>query len=52
MVSKVNVGLIGAGRIGRLHAEHLAFRIPEANLVAVSDIILEAALVALTGVLD
>ncbi|HEY66714.1 MAG TPA: inositol 2-dehydrogenase [Thermoflexia bacterium] len=43
MASKVNVGLIGAGRIGRLHAEHLAFRIPQANLLAVSDIILEAA---------
>ncbi len=43
MLAKVNVGLIGAGRIGRLHAEHLAFRIPQANLVAVSDIILEAA---------
>jgi myo-inositol 2-dehydrogenase/D-chiro-inositol 1-dehydrogenase len=43
MTSKVNVGLIGAGRIGRLHAEHLAFRIPQANLLAMSDIILEAA---------
>ena len=43
MSGKINVGLIGAGRIGRLHAEHLAFRIPEANLVAVSDIILAAA---------
>ena len=43
MSSKVNVGLIGAGRIGRLHAEHLAFRIPQANLLAISDIILEAA---------
>jgi len=42
-MSKVTVGLIGAGRIGRLHAEHLALRIPQANLVAVSDIILEAA---------
>jgi myo-inositol 2-dehydrogenase/D-chiro-inositol 1-dehydrogenase len=41
--SKVNVGIIGAGRIGRLHAEHLAFRVPQANLLAVSDIILEAA---------
>jgi myo-inositol 2-dehydrogenase/D-chiro-inositol 1-dehydrogenase len=40
---KVNVGLIGTGRIGRLHAEHLAFRIPQADLLAVSDIILEAA---------
>jgi myo-inositol 2-dehydrogenase/D-chiro-inositol 1-dehydrogenase len=43
MSSKVNVGLIGAGRIGRLHAEHLAFRIPQVNLLAVSDIIVEAA---------
>ena len=43
MSDRINVGLIGAGRIGRLHAEHLAFRIPQANLVAVSDIILEAA---------
>ncbi|RLC95362.1 MAG: inositol 2-dehydrogenase [Chloroflexi bacterium] len=43
MSDKINVGLVGAGRIGRLHAEHLAFRIPEANLVAVSDIFIEAA---------
>jgi len=41
--STVNIGLIGAGRIGRLHAEHLAFRIPQASLLAVSDIVLEAA---------
>jgi myo-inositol 2-dehydrogenase/D-chiro-inositol 1-dehydrogenase len=40
---KINVGLIGAGRIGRLHAEHLAFRIPQARLLAVSDVVLEAA---------
>jgi len=37
------VGLIGAGRIGRVHAENLAYRVPEANLVAVSDIFVEAA---------
>jgi len=43
MSHKINVGLIGTGRIGRLHAEHLAFRIPQANLVAVSDVVLEAA---------
>jgi len=42
-MNKINVGLIGAGRIGRVHAEHLAYRIPEANLVAVSDIFVEAA---------
>jgi myo-inositol 2-dehydrogenase/D-chiro-inositol 1-dehydrogenase len=31
-------GVIGAGAIGRLHAQHLATRVPGARLVAVSDI--------------
>ncbi|MFV1858510.1 MAG: inositol 2-dehydrogenase [Anaerolineales bacterium] len=39
----LNIGLIGAGRIGRLHAENLANRIPNARLAAVADIDLEAA---------
>jgi myo-inositol 2-dehydrogenase/D-chiro-inositol 1-dehydrogenase len=39
----INVGVIGTGRIGRLHAENLMYRLPEANLVAVSDIYVEAA---------
>jgi len=43
MTKTINVGVIGAGRIGRLHAENLMYRIPEANLVAISDIYLEAA---------
>jgi myo-inositol 2-dehydrogenase/D-chiro-inositol 1-dehydrogenase len=43
MTDKPNIGVIGAGRIGRLHAENLAYRIPEANPVAVSDIVFEAA---------
>jgi len=30
------VGLVGAGRIGRLHAENLAFAIPEARLEAIA----------------
>jgi len=34
----VNVGLIGAGRIGMLHAEHLACRLPEAHLRMVADV--------------
>ncbi len=43
MTTKVNVGLIGAGRIGRVHAENLAYRLPEVNLVAVADVFLDAA---------
>jgi myo-inositol 2-dehydrogenase/D-chiro-inositol 1-dehydrogenase len=43
MKQKVNIGLIGAGRIGRVHGENLARRIPGANLVAISDVVVEAA---------
>jgi myo-inositol 2-dehydrogenase/D-chiro-inositol 1-dehydrogenase len=43
MTKQVNVGIIGAGRIGKLHAELLAYRVPEANVVAIADIFLEAA---------
>jgi myo-inositol 2-dehydrogenase/D-chiro-inositol 1-dehydrogenase len=39
----VNVGLIGTGRIGNLHAKNLAFRVPGANLAAVADIRAQAA---------
>lgn len=39
----LTLGLIGAGRIGRLHAEHLSYRIPQANLMMVSDIVEAAA---------
>jgi myo-inositol 2-dehydrogenase/D-chiro-inositol 1-dehydrogenase len=43
MTEKINLGLIGAGRIGRVHAENLAYRVPGANLMAVSDVFEEAA---------
>ena len=43
MGQQINIGVIGAGRIGTLHAEHLVFRVPGANVVAVSDIDEEAA---------
>lgn len=39
----LNVGLIGAGRIGRLHAQHLARRLPRARLVSIADVVLESA---------
>ena len=42
-MDQVNIGLIGAGRIGKMHAEHLAFRIPDANLLAVADVFVKAA---------
>ena len=32
--SKIGVGVVGTGRIGKLHIEHLALNIPEAELVA------------------
>ena len=41
--STLNVGIIGAGRIGRLHAEHLAFRIRNVNPMIVADVLLDAA---------
>ena len=40
---RVTIGVIGAGRIGTLHTEHLAYRIPGAAVLAVSDIVEEAA---------
>jgi myo-inositol 2-dehydrogenase/D-chiro-inositol 1-dehydrogenase len=35
--TKLRVGIIGAGRIGKVHAETLAFRVPEAEPVAIAD---------------
>ena len=43
MNRKVNVGIIGAGRIGKVHAETLAFQVPEASVVSITDIRTEAA---------
>jgi myo-inositol 2-dehydrogenase/D-chiro-inositol 1-dehydrogenase len=43
MADTVRVGIIGAGRIGRLHAEHLSFRVKNAEVAAVSDVVSQAA---------
>lgn len=43
MSNQLNLGLIGAGRIGRLHAEHIATRIPNARCLLVADVDEEAA---------
>jgi myo-inositol 2-dehydrogenase/D-chiro-inositol 1-dehydrogenase len=40
---KLKVGLIGAGRIGKVHAETIAFRVPEAALAGVTDLNADAA---------
>jgi len=40
---QVNVGIVGAGRIGKVHAETLALRIPEARILAIADVNREAA---------
>jgi inositol 2-dehydrogenase len=36
-MSKLGVGVLGVGRLGRRHAENLKHRIPDAHLVAVAD---------------
>jgi myo-inositol 2-dehydrogenase / D-chiro-inositol 1-dehydrogenase len=40
---QLNIGVIGAGVIGRVHAENLAYRIPSANPLSIADINLAAA---------
>ncbi len=43
MNSRINIAVIGTGRMGSVHARNIARQIPEANLVAVCDIRLEVA---------
>lgn len=42
-MEKVNVCVIGTGRIGRLHARNLKYQIPGANLLGVADIVEKSA---------
>lgn len=42
-MAKLGVGVLGVGRMGRRHAENLRWLVPEAKLVAVADVDLEAA---------
>jgi myo-inositol 2-dehydrogenase/D-chiro-inositol 1-dehydrogenase len=37
-MEKVNVGVIGVGRIGRLHARNLKYQVPGTRLLAVADV--------------
>ena len=43
MNRKVNLAVIGTGRMGSVHVRNIMQQIPEANLVAISDIRLEVA---------
>lgn len=43
MTRPLGIGLIGAGRIGQMHAEYLAHRVPDAQVVIVADVVMEAA---------
>jgi inositol 2-dehydrogenase len=42
-MAKLGVGVLGVGRMGRQHAENLRSLVPEAKLVAVADVDVEAA---------
>jgi len=41
--NRLRVGIIGAGRIGKVHAETVAFGLPEAEIVSITDVNRDAA---------
>ena len=40
-MKKIKIGIVGLGRLGRKHAENIAFRTPKAELTAICSIIKE-----------
>ena len=36
-MNKIRIGLVGAGRIGNVHAQSITYQIPEAEIVRVTD---------------
>ena len=42
-MKKLNIGIVGAGRIGNVHAESITYHIPEAQVAMVTDVIEESA---------
>ncbi|MFZ5967551.1 MAG: inositol 2-dehydrogenase [Bacillota bacterium] len=43
MAKKMKIGIIGAGRIGKVHSQSIMYHIPEVEIKAISDINLDAA---------
>ena len=41
MSRKLKVGVIGAGRIGRIHVENLCYNVPDAQVVRIADVAVE-----------
>lgn len=37
MNAKINIGIVGLGRLGSLYVEYLSHRIPKANVIAIAD---------------
>ncbi len=42
-MKKLKVGIIGAGRIGQVHAKSITYHIPQAEIVAISCIYVDGA---------
>ena len=42
-MKQLNIGIIGAGRIGQVHAKSITYHIPQAEIIAISDIYVEGA---------
>jgi myo-inositol 2-dehydrogenase/D-chiro-inositol 1-dehydrogenase len=38
MADSIRLGIIGAGRIGKIHAENISYQIPQAKIVALADV--------------
>ena len=42
-MKRLNIGIVGAGRIGKVHAQSIVYHIPEAQVVMVTDVVGAAA---------
>ena len=46
MSQPITIGIIGAGRIGKIHAENIAYFMPNAKLAAIADVNMTSAIEA------